>query len=208
MLEFITQLDSGVLDFIQTHLRTPFWDAPMRVVSFLGDAGLVWVVLALLLLIIPATRKQGKSVAVALSLSLLVCNIILKPWIGRERPFDEGVLLLITMPKDFSFPSGHTQASFAAATALLASPAKGSGIRVSTQRVMGTCALILAAAIGFSRLYLHVHYPTDVLAGLVIGVLLGFLAAWCVRKFDTTKKKSKIRKKTSKPTSKGVDRGG
>ena len=78
------------------------------------------------------------------------------------------------VPKDYSFPSGHTQASFAAATALFTGNKKA-----------GICAYVLAALIAFSRLYLYVHFPTDVLAGVVIGICCGLLSAYV---FDCVKR--------------------
>ncbi len=104
--------------------------------------------------------------AVSLGLELLCCNVILKPLVARIRPcdVDSAVLLLIPHPGGFSFPSGHTGASFAAASALFFSRNK-----------FGVFAFVVAALIGFSRLYLYVHYPSDVLAGALIGIMLGWL---------------------------------
>lgn len=107
----------------------------------------------------------------------LLCNVTLKPLVARLRPFeiaDTMRQLLIDPPSDFSFPSGHTTSSFAAATALAAARARG-----------GLAAMILAAVIAFSRLYLYVHYPTDVIAGALIGAFSGLAAyalVWNPRK--------------------------
>lgn len=165
-------LDFTILDFIQNHLRTGIGDMMMPLVTRLGDGGAVWVALDLGLLIYPKTRKTGAALTAALALEVLCCNLILKPFVARIRPCDihTAVQLLVPRPDDFSFPSGHTGASFAAASALYFSKSK-----------LRFPALVLAALIGFSRLYLYVHYPTDVLAGAVLGALLGWAGCTLVR---------------------------
>lgn len=162
----------SVLDFIQTHLRSGIGDAVMPFLTHLGDSGMIWAIVALMLLVYPKTRKLGAAVAAALILEVLCCNLILKPFVARIRPCDinTAVQLLVPRPDDFSFPSGHTGASFAAASALYCG---GSRLRFP--------ALILAVLIGFSRLYLYVHYPTDVLAGAALGAFLGWVGFALVR---------------------------
>ena len=167
-MERITALDFQILDWIQTHLTTPALDALMKLVTALGEGGAVWLLAAAVLLWKPKTRRQGVVVAVSLLLCLLVGNFTLKPLVARPRPFHirPDFPLLIAPPGEFSFPSGHTMSSFAGAYSLFL-----------LNKKWGIPALVLAAAIGFSRLYLYVHFPTDVLAG----ALLGLLAAWvCV----------------------------
>ena len=162
----------SVLDFIQTHLRSGIGDIVMTCVSRLGDGGIVWIALTLLLLIYPKTRKTGATFAAALALEVLCCNLILKPFVARLRPSDinMSVHLLVPRPDDFSFPSGHTGAAFSAVSVLYFSRSR---LRLP--------ALVLAALIGFSRLYLYVHYPTDVLAGVLLGSFLGWLICVMVR---------------------------
>ena len=175
----ITEMfDLPILDWIAQALRCPALDAIFPVITHLGDAGAVWILLAAVLLCIPKHRKTGLTMAVALLFGLLVCNLTLKPLIARIRPFDYQLLhfgkeipLLIPAPTDFSFPSGHTNASFAAATALLLH-----------DRKLGIPAMIMAALIAFSRLYLYVHYPTDVLASIVLGAGMALLANHFVSK--------------------------
>lgn len=108
-----------ILDFFQ-QIHTPVLTAIMKVASKLGDMGLIWIILAAILLMITKTRKLGILVTIALALDVLTCNVILKPLIARTRPYDinTAIDLLIAAPKDFSFPSGHTASSFAAAAAL------------------------------------------------------------------------------------------
>ena len=129
-------------------------------ITHLGDAGIFWIVLAVILLLIPKTRKSGLIVAAALCIDVIVCNGILKNLFARTRPFDvnEAVQLLITAPKDFSFPSGHTAASFAAVAALY----------FAGKKKLWKVSLVLAVLIAFSRMYLYVHYPTDILGGVLV----------------------------------------
>ncbi len=165
-MEFLTQIEGNFLLWVQQFLRqewmTPFW----KMITFLGDRGWFWIALGLGLLLFKETRRAGTAVLLALLINALITNVTLKPLIARIRPYEaiEGLMPLVGPQRDFSFPSGHASASFAAATAcwkLL--PGK-----------YGKPLLILAALIAFSRLYLGVHYPTDVIAGVAIGVF----AAW------------------------------
>lgn len=163
------------LDWIQNHLRFAFLDAVMPVITFLGDGGWFWIALTVVGFFSKHTRKYAFVGAIGLILCLLCGNLILKPIIARTRPYDirTTVELLIPAPKDYSFPSGHTQASFAVATAVC-----------MWNRKFGIPALILASLIAFSRMYLYVHYPTDVLAGLIFGVGFAFVGLFlCNRIF-------------------------
>ncbi len=155
-----------LLDTLQ-NIHSPILDRLMITVTSLGNAGIFWILTGILLLFFKKTRKCGFTVLLALLFSLLVGNVILKNWVARSRPcwIHPDVALLIPTPKDFSFPSGHTQASFAAALSIFL-----------CHKRAGVCALLLAGLIGFTRLYLYVHFPTDVLAGLVIGCCLALLA--------------------------------
>lgn len=160
----MTALELGVLDWIQAALRTPLADRLMVGITQLGSGGILWIVWAAVLLRRPETRRQSAAVLLALGLSALCCNLTLKPLVARTRPCDlnAAVSLLVARPADYSFPSGHTSSSFAAAAALCFSGAKYRWL-----------AVVLAVLIGFSRLYLYVHFPTDVLAGAALGTLLG-----------------------------------
>ena len=170
--------DLPILEWIAEHLRCGFLDAVMPLITLLGDGGIFWIAIAVALLFIPKYRKVGLGMGAALILGLLVCNVTLKPLIARPRPYDYQlehfgvtVKLLIEAQHDFSFPSGHTIASFEAATVLMLHSKKA-----------GIPAIILAALIAFSRLYLYVHYPTDVLTSLVLGIAFGLLGNRLVQK--------------------------
>jgi undecaprenyl-diphosphatase len=163
----MSELDFAILNFIQEHLRSSVGDFLMPLISALGNAGLVWIALTCLLCAIPRYRKAGITMALALLMDFIMCNIIIKPMVARIRPFDvnTNIILLIKAPADFSFPSGHTAAAFSATFSLAFGKNK-----------IWIPSAILASLIAFSRLYLYVHYPSDVLAGFILGMLLGFMA--------------------------------
>ncbi len=169
----ITKIDLSILDWIQAHLRCGILDHLVPAITMLGEAGWIWILLAVVLLARKKTRKLGTAVVISLALDLILCNLLLKPIVARSRPFTfrPELTLLVKAPRDFSFPSGHTAASFAAASALLFSESRG-----------WIPAMVLAALIALSRLYLYVHYPTDVLAGVIVGIVCGFLGAILAQK--------------------------
>lgn len=159
-------IEFAILDFIQ-NLRNPFMDSIMCAVTRLGDLGAVWVLLSLALCAVPKTRKVGIALAAALAMNFILCNGIIKNLVCRIRPYkiNEAIKLLIDAPNDYSFPSGHTAAAFSAVLSLYHSGMKK----------LSVVALPLAVLIAFSRLYLYVHYPSDVLGGIVLGSICGLL---------------------------------
>lgn len=174
--------DLPILDWIAGNLQCGFLDAVMPVITKLANAGIFWIALAVLMLVIPKHRRTGLAMGIALIMGLIVCNLIMKPVFARIRPYDyqlahfgRVIPLLIDAQHDFSFPSGHTLASFEAATALTLS-----------NRKLGIPALILACLIAFSRLYLYVHYPTDVLFSIGMGIAFGFIAHCLAKKIPLT----------------------
>ena len=182
--------DLPILRWIASNLHSAFGDAVMPIVTLLGDAGIFWIAMAAILLFIPKTRKIGLGMGAALLMGLLICNVTLKPLVARIRPcdyelqhFQTQIPLLVEGLHDFSFPSGHTIASFEAATVILLYNKK-----------WGIAAMVLAALIAFSRLYLYVHYPTDVLASVVLGIGIAFLGKFLVEKgfslYENRKKKT------------------
>ena len=149
------------------NLRTPIGDTIVPLITKLGDAGIIWIILTLILLLIPKTRKTGVILTAALLVDLVLCNMLLKNLVARTRPFDvnTAVQLLVAKPRDYSFPSGHTAASFASVTALY----------LAGEKKLWKAALVLAVLIALSRLYLYVHYPTDIIGGVIFGSLSGYL---------------------------------
>ena len=171
MFEWITQIDYEILVFIEEHLRFDWMTEPLVFISHLGNAGLFWIVLCLSLLISRRTRKMGVCGLLALLISALITNVALKNVVARIRPYEQfaDLKLLLERQSDFSFPSGHSSSSFAAACALYW--ASDRRIRKITGIFVG-----LAAVIAWSRLYVAVHFPTDVICGVLIGILSGWLA--------------------------------
>ncbi len=165
-------LEFAILDFIRDNLTSPFMDSLMKGISFLGNAGWIWIVIGVILAVMPKTRRIGMTVCISLLFSLILCNLTLKPLIARVRPYDlvDGIELLISTPIDYSFPSGHTSASFAAAASIFAYDKK-----------WGAGALTLAVLIAFSRLYLYVHFPSDVLGGMILGSLCAIMAYFVLK---------------------------
>lgn len=159
----ITTIDFAILDFIQEYLRSDIADSVMRFITSLGDHGILYIAIALVMLCIEKTRKTGTELAVTLIVGFILCNLVLKNAVARLRPYTVTDFQIIISPlSDFSFPSGHTFFAFAFAAVLF-----------RHSRKWGVAAYILAALIGFSRLYLYVHYPTDVIAGAILGVAIG-----------------------------------
>ena len=159
----ITSIDLAILDFIQEHLRSGIGDILMKLITSLGNHGIFYIAFAMIMLCVKKTRETGIQLTVALIAGFILCNILLKNAVARPRPYTITDFQIIIAPlKDFSFPSGHTffAVSFAA-------------IIRHNYRKWGIAAYILAALIGFSRLYLYVHYPTDVIAGAVLGIITG-----------------------------------
>lgn len=175
MLELIQGLDETVLLFIQEHLRLELLDGAMKAYTSLGDAGLLWIVLSLLMLCWRPTRRAGALALCAMALGLLCNNMVLKQLVSRPRPHVVVELLrpLLPAPDPDSFPSGHTCAAFAAA---------GIWLRTLPKRWMGWTAMVMAVLMGLSRLYVGVHFPTDVLVGGLVGTLCALMVWLLYRK--------------------------
>lgn len=168
MLESLVTLDGNILLFIQEFIRNPFLNPIVIFITSLGDGGFVWILATIALLIPKKTRKIGYMSALALLGSLLINNTLIKNLVARPRPYTvlSELQILIPKPGEYSFPSGHTSSSFAAAAVFYRQLPKKFGVP----------AITLAVLIGLSRLYVGVHYPTDVLAGAVMGIVLSYLA--------------------------------
>ena len=158
-MELLQSLDYQILFFLQERLRSPVLTPVMLFFTALGDGGAVWLALAAACLFRRSTRACGAAMLLALLLGLLTGNLILKNLFARPRPF-----------LTYSFPSAHAISSFAAAGSFLLF------FRQHGRTVFGVPALVLAALIAFSRLYVGVHYPSDVLCGCLIGLALAYAA--------------------------------
>ena len=182
MLETLLNLDGGFLLFLQESVRNPILDSIMIFITSLGNGGMIWIAATIVLLIPKKTRKAGIMSAVALLGSLIINNNIVKNIVQRPRPFVTftDLQIIIPTPSEFSFPSGLTSSSFAAAAVFYR----------HLPKKLGLPAVILAGLIGFSRLYVGVHYPTDVIAGVLMGILLSYLAEYLVNLFVKKLKKA------------------
>ena len=170
MIHAITNIDIQILHAIHDALHGPVLDGIFVFATRLGDAGFIWLAIAAALLVSKKTRVFGLAMLLALALEFILVNLGLKNITARPRPFllDPSLATtLINLPQSWSFPSGHTGSSFAAATALCFFPWRHAWMRL--------IPLTGAALVSFSRLYLGVHYPTDVLAALLIGVACGII---------------------------------
>ena len=152
------------LHFLYTlqELHNPILDKIMIFITTLGNGGIFWICLGLVLAVIPKTRKCGLCMLLSMALTYIVGNLILKNIVARPRPFTVAteIALKIPQPGEYSFPSGHTMNAFTAATTIFL-----------FYRKQGIAALVLATLIAFSRMYLFVHYPTDILGGVVVGIV-------------------------------------
>lgn len=170
MLQNLATLEESILLGIQSNLRNE-WLMPVFIfITRLGNGGFIWILGSILLLAPKKTRKIGVMALAALAGSVLIDNVILKNVVARTRPYEVigGLTSLIGIQKDFSFPSGHTGSSFAVAVVMFRGLPKKFGVP----------ALILAFLIGFSRLYVGVHYPSDVLGGALIGTGIALFVGW------------------------------
>lgn len=173
-MEIIQNFDFAVLDGIQNTVQCGFLDRMMPAVSFIGG-GVIWVIMGLILLFFKRFRFNGIRLLTAFTITVLITEFIIKPLFLRERPFMMNTehILIVSEPFGSSFPSAHSSSSFAAAVQFY-------GI----SRKAGILAVAGALLVAFSRLYLYVHFPTDVLAGIAIGVVFGiitFIAAEKIR---------------------------
>ena len=185
------QIEFQILDALQK-IHTPVLDGVMCLITSLGNAGIIWILLTIALLINPKIRRtkdgtacrlfgeSGCILLAALILDLILCNGILKNLFHRVRPYDirTSIELLVKRPLDYSFPSGHTAASFTAVVAL----------SFAGEKRAWKAALVLACLIAFSRMYLYVHYPTDVLGGVLVGIAAGYGGYRVVKALEQYKK--------------------
>ena len=173
MAELITKTDFQVLDWIQANLRTPWLDWLMPKITFLCESGWLWIAIALLCLFWKKHRRCGINMALGLIFCGVFGNLLLKHLAARSRPcwINTNIDMLVRIPTDYSFPSGHSLAAFETAIAILL-----------YNRKAGIPAVLVAATVAFSRLYLYVHYPTDVIAGVLLGSLFAVVAWFLINR--------------------------
>jgi undecaprenyl-diphosphatase len=160
-------MDMKLLLHVNDKFKHDFLDRIMPFITALGNGGTIWILTALVFVFDEKTRTLGEMIISALILTTILGEGIIKHIIKRARPFMHGIeeKLLIVKPITYSFPSGHTSSSFAAA-----------GILYAMESRLAVLAIILAAIIAFSRVYLNVHYPTDVFMGIILGLFCAHLA--------------------------------
>lgn len=158
----------AILNFFQTNIRNPVLDVVMVCISTLGKVGIIWILFAIITLITKKYRRLGTKISAALIITLICCSCILKPIVNRIRPYDLNptVNLLISKEIDTSFPSGHTFFAFSVATACF-----------MYNKKLGILMYAFAFAMAFSRIYLYMHFPTDVLFGMIFGIIVGIFAS-------------------------------
>ncbi|WP_040196571.1 phosphatase PAP2 family protein [Candidatus Soleaferrea massiliensis] len=172
--------DLPILQFIRTHIVHPALDPVMSFLDFHGFGIPLCILIGAVLLCIRRTRKYGLICLAAVAVTGLV-NLGIKELVARPRPFiSHDLPPLILPPVGYSFPSGHTQQAFTVATVLLFANKK-----------LGVIAMAVASLVGFSRMYVGVHYPTDVLVGALLGIAIGFLVDRLIDSWLTRRKQSR-----------------
>lgn len=164
-MRMIYLLDERILYYIQRKLKCRALDFIFPKISAVGNGGFIWIFISAILMFNKYYRKVGLLVLLGLSAGFILCNLCLKPLVARSRPCwnDKNIKLLIPVPHDYSFPSGHTISSVTAS------------IIISVSIKFGYIAIPIAVLISFSRLYLYVHYPSNIVAGVVSGILISTL---------------------------------
>lgn len=181
-METLVQLESSILLWIQEYIRSDFLDPIVIFITHSGDHGYLWIALLIILACIPKTRRAAFIGAATLILTFIVTNLCLKPLIGRARPYEviEGLTRIIGKQSDRSFPSGHTANSMAVGVSLWLVSRNyelTDDKRLYFPKAAGWVVLIWSVLVGLSRLYVGVHYPTDVLGGALIAILNTMLVA-------------------------------
>ncbi|MBE5931967.1 MAG: phosphatase PAP2 family protein [Lachnospiraceae bacterium] len=170
----LLEWDAGVLLWIQENMRTDLMTTIMKGITRLGNGGCLWIALAVVLLVIGKTRKVGAMSVLSLIITFVTVNLGIKNIVARTRPYEviDGLVNLVEKQSDFSFPSGHSAHAFAVGVVLL----------VMLPRKFGVPIFIISILMAYSRLYIGVHYPTDVIAGVLLGTIIAFISMFIVNK--------------------------
>lgn len=173
--DYITKIDFSILYYIQEHLRCAFLDFLMPLLGLMQEGGMVWIVISIILICFKKTRYCGFAILLAMGIDTLITEFTLKNIICRIRPcnIDFSIKILVSRPDSYGFPSNHSASAFAAATALLVT------LKKKRWAILG---YILATAIALSRLYVFVHFPSDVLVGAIVGSLIALLVCFLMKK--------------------------
>ncbi len=176
MPDWLYELDVNILLFIQEHLRFDFLTPILKFLTMLGDHGMLWIGIALLLVLVKRTRPIGATAGASLAINALLVNVFLKNIVARTRPYEviDGLTRLVGEQSDFSFPSGHTSSAFSVAVVMF----------MLMPKKYGVPALIVATLIAYSRLYVGVHYPSDVIGGLIVGILAAVICVAIYKKIE------------------------
>ena len=168
MIENLMNLENNILLFLQEYVRNPLSDVLLIPFTLSNNSGIICFVIIALFLYFKKLRKTGILMIISLILEFVLTDLIIKNWAARIRPYEviDGLTLLVDKAHDFSFPSGHTGSAFALAVVIF----------MVMKRKYGIIALVSAFLMGFSRLYVGIHYPSDVLGGIVLGVITAVIA--------------------------------
>lgn len=181
-MEAFNMWESNIVLFVQENLRFDWLNPIMKFITSLGDEGILPIAMIILFLLFKKTRKVGITAGVSLALEAILINLTIKKLVGRTRPYvvNEAIEYITKRPSDNSFPSGHTGCVFAVASVLFFMMPKKVGIP----------AMVIASLVGISRLYVGVHYPTDIIGGFIIGMFTGFIAKLIVERISLKNKPS------------------
>ncbi len=172
-------MELRILDFIQENLTFNVLAPLFKVITYSGNHGYIYILIAVLLLMSKKTRKIGIYCLVSLIIGWFICNLTLKPLVARLRPYEyRDIVLKIAEPTDFAFPSGHTTAGFAVALVLLNQKFTYFGKKVYLY------VLIYAALMAYTRLYFYVHFPSDIVGGVIAGYIASVGSIYIVDKFN------------------------
>ena len=171
MIESLINFEGSILLFLQNYVRNPVLNALLIPFTLSNNAGISCILIVAVFIYFKSLRKAGILMGISLLLEFLLNNLIIKNLFARIRPYEviDGLILLVGKAPDYSFPSGHTGSAFALAVVIF----------MVMDRKYGIIALILASLMGFSRLYVGIHYPSDVLGGVILGVVTSIIVVKC-----------------------------